>query len=367
MVIGIDGNEANVPHRVGVSVYTLKLLTYFAEKSDNKIKYIVYLRKPPLPGLPAETEYFHYQIVLGPLLWSRIFLPLHLFSHRSIDIFFSPAHYAPAYCPVPIVVTIHDLAHLQYPQDFLSKDLYKLKQWTEKAVKQAKTVIAVSKHTKTDIIDAYHIPSEKIAVIYNGFEKKISTARFKTSFIKKHHLAPHQYILYTGTLQPRKNISALLQAMKIWIQKYPDWKLVLAGKKGWMYQPIFDQIQQLHLEDSVLTPGYVSDEELQELYRNAFCLVHPSLYEGFGITLLEAMSNGCPVLTSFRSSLSEVAGEAALYFDPLHPQEIVDKLSMLHDSSVLRDELIKKGKEQVTHFSWDTCGSQTLEILKDTT
>lgn len=362
MIIGVDGNEANVLNKVGVSVYTAQLLQYFAEHANEATQFLVYIKNQPLAHLPEETKFYRYKVVLGKKLWSQIFLPLHLFTHREIAVFFSPAHYTPRFCPVPVVVTIHDLAHITYPNEFLPKDRYTLEHWTAHAIKQAQLIIAVSKHTKKDIMQYYQVPPEKIAVIYNGFEKNTFMTPLSNG-LEKLHLEKNKYIVYIGTLQPRKNIIALIRAFKVWQQKHVDWKLVIAGKKGWLFEPIFQEIEQLHLKESVIIPGFVNDDSRAMLYQNAFCLVHPSLYEGFGITLLEAMSQQCPVITSFVSSLPEVAGEAALYFDPLDPEEIVKKLTELEDNPQKREELIKKGLERISQFSWEKCGKQTLSVL----
>jgi len=198
MVIGIDGNEANVEQQVGVSVYTTNLLRRFQLQATATLQFRVYLRHKPNSFLPKETEYFQYRVISGPALWSQVFLPLHLNTHREIDVFFSPAHYAPRFCPVPFVVTIHDLSYFYYPQEFLKKDLYKLKNWTLYSITQAQKVIAVSKTTKKDIMNLYHEPEEKIEVVYNGFEKHVQHAETTNN-----SLPTTNYFLYVGTLQPR--------------------------------------------------------------------------------------------------------------------------------------------------------------------
>ena len=172
MIIGIDGNEANVLHKVGVSVYTINLLKYFHAQASEELQFVIYLRKPPQADLPQATDYFSYQIVWGPILWSQVFLPLHLWINKlmgkKLQVFFSPAHYIPRFCPFPTVVTVHDLSYLYFPHEFLKKDLYQLKNWTEYALKKSAQIIAVSKTTKKDIVHEYSIPERKIEVVYNG-------------------------------------------------------------------------------------------------------------------------------------------------------------------------------------------------------
>ena len=149
--IGVDGNEANVKKRVGVSVYALNLLKYFSRVATQEIQFNVYLKNFPLNDLPEENKYFRYCLINGKFLWSQIYLPLYLYRRKNIDVYFSPAHYLPRFCPVPQVVTIHDLAYLYYPEDFIKKDLWQLKNWTNFSINQAKRIIAVSKTTKKDL------------------------------------------------------------------------------------------------------------------------------------------------------------------------------------------------------------------------
>lgn len=360
MTIGIDGNEANVVRRVGVSVYALSLLKYFRTQASADLKFRVFLRASPLAHMPKANKNFVYEVVNGPFLWSQIFLPLRLFQKRDIDVFWSPAHYLPRFCPVKTVVTIHDLSYLYFPNDFLKNDLVKLTEWTKYSVAQATKIIAVSKTTKKDVIEAYKVSEDKVQVIYNGYEKKHIASESKLGS----HIGSHPYILYVGTLQPRKNITTLIAAFDKFKEIYPEFKLVIAGKKGWLYEKIFLEVTDLGLEDDVYFTDYISDNQLIFLYKNAFCFVMPSLYEGFGIPPLEAMSFGCPVVSSFVSSLPEVAGEAALYFDPKNKEELVEKLKLLKTDKKMRLELIKKGKLRVKQFSWEECAKSTLDTIK---
>lgn len=365
LTIGVDGNEANVEKAVGVSVYTQRLLAYFHSHASEETRFRIFLRRRPLPMLPPETEFFRYQVVPGPVAWSQIFFPLHLSFNRSVDVLFCPAHYAPRRCPVPFVVTIHDLSYFYYPDEFLKKDLYKLKNWTAYSLDQADHVLSVSKTTKKDILQWYELDTHKVSVVYNGFEKE-TKKNIPSSLPTESPLAQlkkKKYVLYVGTLQPRKNVSFLIQAFARFYQDNPSYRLVIAGKKGWLYQEILNEAAKHGIADVVLFPGFVSDEELIWLYRHAFCFVQPSLYEGFGIPILEAMAYDCPVIASQVSSLPEVGGEACLYMDPNDVSDLHAKLRLLIENKVVRSDLIKKGKKQIQQFSWDTCGAETLEVL----
>ncbi|MFA9289349.1 MAG: glycosyltransferase family 4 protein [Weeksellaceae bacterium] len=363
MIIGVDGNEANVEKKVGVSVYTLELLRYFAKHANATAELAIFLRHPPLPHMPEQTMYFRYHVITGKVLWSQIFLPLYLKTKIKLDVYFAPAHYVPRFCPAPFVVTIHDLSYIYFPQEFLKKDLYKLTHWSKEAVEHAKHVIAVSKTTKKDILKHYVVTESNVSVVYNGYQKAKELTT-KSSVLHTYSLVKQKYILYVGTVQPRKNIQTLLKAYAKWHTTHPDYKLVIVGKKGWLYEDIYAEALALDVNDAIIFTGYESDENLQTLYQHAFCFVLPSLYEGFGIPVLEAMAHGCPVIASHASSLPEIGGEACLYFDPKDAGDLIEKFDQLEGNTSLRQDLIKKGKKRLELFSWEDSAKQTLEILQ---
>lgn len=366
MIIGVDGNEANVENKVGVSIYALELLNYFHANARKDLSFVIFLRHSPMSHMPTPSGYFTYKVVTGPTLWSQVFLPLALFKNKlsshPIDVFFTPAHYGPRVSPVPTVVTVHDLSYFLYPNEFLKKDLIKLKNWTGYSVKNASQVIVVSKTTKKDLLKYYSCSEEKVSVVYNGYEKNSKTERATLPCIQKH--VKHPFVLYVGTLQPRKNISTLLRAFQKFNTLNPEYRLILAGKKGWMFGKIFEEAESMDISDNITFTGYISDEKLICLYKKAYCLVMPSFYEGFGLPLLEAMSYGCPVISSFTSSLPEIGNNACLYFDPNVHEELVEKLLQLKVDSTLRKKLISDGRRHVKNFSWSTCGMETLNIIK---
>ena len=364
MVIGVDGNEANVDEHVGVSVYTLVQLNYFQSVASENLSFCVFLRQKPKKSMPKATPHFYYEVVKGTFLWSQIFLPIHLYTKSKIDLYFAPAHYIPRFCPAPIVVTIHDLSFFYYPSEFRKKDLFQLKNWTAQAIHKSKAIIAVSKTTKKDIVKWYQIPDTKISVIYNGFEKK-SEDKSDKDVLMQYNISEKKYILYVGTLQPRKNIVTLIHAFNDYYKTHEGLKLVIVGKKGWLYDEIFAEVKRLSLNDKVIFTDFIPDEDVIILYKNAWVFVMPSLYEGFGIPILEAMAYGCPVISSQNSSLPEIGGEACLYFDPEDPNDLIEKLYQLAQSKEIYNKLIKTGKNRITLFSWERCAHETLELLKN--
>lgn len=364
MLIAIDGVAANDKERVGVSVYTYELLKYFHEEASKDRQFVIYLKDKPRSDLPAETEYFRYKVVPGPFLWSRIFFPLALLIDKKPDVFFAPAHYLPPFVPCSSVVTIHDLAYEYFPNEFLKKDLYKLKNWTKSAVQKAKKVIAVSDNTKKDIVKFYNVPENKIKIIYNGFSKKVTkTAANEIRANNLDELLQSNYFLYVGTIQPRKNIKALIEAFNSFIKEKPEFNLIIVGKKGWLYDEIFETVKKLQLEKKVIFTGYLLDGDVATLYKNAQAFILPSLYEGFGIPVLEAMSYDCPVLTSRVSSLPEVGGSACLYFDPNDTIDMKNKMIEIIADKNKRKDLIERGRQRIKQFSWEKCAQDTLKVL----
>lgn len=374
MVIGIDGNEANVEEKVGVSEYAYELLWQFYKKQVSSIKYQVYLKDKPRNDLPDENDEWKYRVVGPRKLWTQIGLPLDLYFHRPRpDIFFTPTHYAPRFCPTPSVVSIMDLSYVHFPQMFRGSDLYQLKNWTSYSVRNAQRILTISEASKNDIIEYYHLKSKKVVVTYPGIKvnpsaslrarSQMSKVKSANQNLKGKYGIEGEYILFVGTLQPRKNVARLIEAFSQLSSK--SLTLVIVGKKGWLYEEILAAPKKFGIEGKIKFLDYVPDEDLPSLYQNALCFVLPSLYEGFGLPVLEAMSHGCPVVTSNVSSLPEAAGEAAVYVDPESVKSIKEGIEKVVKDKTLRENLIKKGYEQVKKFSWEKCALETLKVLEE--
>lgn len=362
ILIGIDGNEANVAKRVGTSVVCFELLKEFRNLVSDQHRVVIYLRQKPLDDLPKENQYWTYKIIPGPRLWLSLFLPLYLLFHKKPDIYLAPAHYAPSWPKLKIVTIIHDLAFLFFPNEFLKKDLYTLTNWTKKAVSISHKIISVSQATKKDIIENYSLPENKIIVAENGFSPS-TTPTSRNSDFNIERLKLDKYLLYVGTLQARKNIPVLIKAYYKLKKDYPDLKLVIAGKKGWFYDEIFAIVRELKLEDEVIFTGFVSDEVRTLLYQNASCFILPSKYEGFGMPILEAMSMGTPVVTTQSSSLPEVGGNAALYAEVDSPASFAAQINLVLSDKYLRENLIQKGYEQIKKFSFSKMSEKIWKVL----
>jgi glycosyltransferase involved in cell wall biosynthesis len=367
MIIGIDGNEANVDVKVGIGEYAYQLIVGMADliTQEERSSLQIYLKNLPNSTLPKKREKLTYSIVGPSRLWTQVGLPLNLYiQYPRPDVFFSPTHYAPRFAPCPTVVSVMDLSYLFFPELFRKDDLYQLTNWTKYSVEGAKKIITISKSSKNDIIKKYGIQSDKIEVVYPGI-KALSMKEKDWKEIVKTYSLPEKYILFVGTLQPRKNIAKLIEAMSLVQDAQKDLHLVVVGKKGWLYEEILKAPEKFKISEKVHFLDFVTDEDLPHLYTHAECFVLPSLYEGFGLPVLEAMQHGCPVITSNISSLPEAGGDAALYIDPKSAKDIAEKIDQVLSDKKLRESMVSKGYEQVKKFNWEKSAQQVLDILKN--
>lgn len=351
MKIAIDGYEANVLQRLGSSQVAFELLKSL-EKIDNKNDYTILLPSPPLGDLPKERVGWKYKILRPRRLWTRIALPLSLYMARGkYDIIFSPTHYIPRFSPVKRVATIFDLSFLHFPEMFTPRDLWQLKNWTKFSAENADHIITISNFSKQDIISQYKIDKNKITVAYPGYDSEKFKVRSQEA---------ENYIIYVGTIQPRKNLVRLMEA----VARIDGLKLIIVGKTGWEYEEILVTPKKLGIEDRVEFKGYVATDKLSNLLNGATAFVLPSLYEGFGIPVLEAMAAGVPVISSNVSSLPEVVGDAGLLVDPYSVDQIEQAIRTLMADKKLRQKYAKLGSTQAQKFSWDKMSKQVLKVFE---
>jgi len=345
MNIAIDGYEANVANRVGIGRYAYEILVHLYPLASRQ-NVTVFLPSTARSDMPAENTNWHYKIVGPARLWTFVGLPLAL-RRETFDVVFSPTHYIPRFITIPRVMSIMDVSYLEYPAMFRKKDLYQLTTWTAYSVHKAAKILTISEFSKNAIIKAYGVNPEKIAVTYPGLTMK--TATKKSTYTN--------YILTVGTLQPRKNYVRLIEAFS---KLDSSLTLVIVGKKGWLYEDILAAPEKFGVQQRVKFLEFVPDSDLSALYKDARCFVLPSLYEGFGLPVLEAMAYGCPVVVSNVSSLPEIAGKAGIYVDPTSIESI---------AKGLREGLSTKNTEaarrQVKKFSWEKAAQDTLKVLEE--
>jgi len=284
------------------------------------------------------------------------------------DVLFIPAHVLPVFHPRRSIVTVHDLGYLHYPEAHTSHARRYLDWSTRWNAHRATAVLADSEATRSDLIRFYDAAPQKIHVVYLGRDARLNrvTDLSRLDEIRARYGLVGRYLLYVGTLQPRKNLERVVQAFEriCGLPDLADLQLVLAGKQGWLYETLFRQVAHAGLQGRVIFPGYVADADLGALLSGAEAFVFPSLYEGFGIPVLEAGGCGVPVITSNTSSLPEVAGDAALLVDPLDVDAIADAMYRLVTDASLRAELARRGLENVKRFSWEKCARETLAVLE---
>lgn len=365
MNIGLDGNEANVKNRVGSGQYAASMLTEFAKVKNHN--FIVYLKEIPQADLPRETSNFRYKVFGPKKLWTQFALPLKLTFGVKPDIFFTLGHYGPRFSGVPYVVTIFDLSYLYYPNLFNKNDLYQLVNWSKYSIKKAKHIFAISKSTKDDIVKQYKINPSKISVTYMGYDQQTFRLQAKSDIekTKTKYKIRGDYIVFVGTLQPRKNIERLIEAFNLVHNKVDNLSLVIVGKKGWLYESIFQKVKDLNLTSKVVFTDFIPEEDLPPLISGAKLYVLPSLYEGFGIPVIEAQACGVPVVVSNTSSLPEVVGDSGILVGPRSVDSIASGIKKVLSSEKLSKDLIEKGLINIRRFSWQKCAQATLKVLEN--
>jgi glycosyltransferase involved in cell wall biosynthesis len=372
MLIGIDGNEANIKNKVGVGQYAYQLLWHLY-KLDKDNQYLIYLKEKPLSDLPPATKNWQYKIFGPSKMWTRLALPFHLLTQKEkLNVFYSPSHYSPKFSPVPTVPTIHDIGYLQYQDQFTKKDLYQLINWTKESLKKAAHIITVSKFSQNEIIDTYNLNPQKISIAYNGVEKppKINSKN-QQKILSDYSIETNNYFLYLGTLKPNKNISFLIKSFSLFLKKLqdsntskPDFpKLVIAGKKGWLFNEIFATVQQEKIKDYVIFTDFVNENQKWTLYQNAIATVLPSIYEGFGIPAIESMKVGTPVIVSNIPPFKEVVGDCGLIIDPTNTNDLCQKMINISDLKT-RQKFSKLGKTQADKFTWNSTAKSVLKVFE---
>jgi len=380
--IGIDARFYG-PIGKGLGRYTQELVDNII-KIDNENQYVVFLTKENFDKFKTENP--NVKKVLADIRWytlaEQILFPMILMKEK-LDIVHFPHFNAPIFYPKKFIVTIHDLIVHKFPDEratTLNPFIYKIKLLFYKAViwsavKRAKKIIAVSNFTKQDIINEFKIDPDKITVIYEGvstLSKKESKDEMNLddNKILLGYNINNPYLLYTGNAYPHKNLEKLIKVFFAIIKKYRNLSLVLVGKEDYFYKNIKDFARgqnlynKLDKNDFVKFLGYVPDSHLRILYKNAVVYIFPSYYEGFGLPALEAMVNDCPVLSSNKSSLPEVLGQAAVYFNPESEEEMQTQIESIINNGSMRQELISQGRAQIKKYSWEKCAAETLNIYK---
>lgn len=363
-LIGIDASRAVMAQRTGTEVYSLHLVRSLLEiKTDHH--FCMYFNTPPRPGLIPDVAHCRQRVIPFPRLWTHVRLSAEMLLDPA-DVLFVPSHVLPLIHPRQSIVTVHDLGHHHYPAAHTAGQRLYLEVSTRYHVRVAAQIIADSQTTKDDLVRIYGANPDRVTVAHLGVDPALRPVQDPAHIARVRHKygIAERYILYVGTLQPRKNLSRLIQAFARLQTENERVQLVLAGKKGWLVDAILEQADALDLRGRVLFPGFVDDADLAALYSGAALFAMPSLYEGFCMPVLEAMACGTPVICSNTSCLPEIVGQAALLFDPLDVDAISAAMNRILNDRDLANVLVERGMDQNKLFTWPRCALQVFGVLE---
>lgn len=367
MVIGIDASRAFLKQRTGIEEYSYQVIKHLRDVLPNDTKVILYVRKSKNQReidfeLPKNWQ---VRALWAPRFWTQIALSIEML-FRAPDVLFVPAHTVPLIHPKRTVVTIHGLEYEYCKEAYSFWERIYMHYSIMWSCKVASTVICVSENTKRDVVKLYRVAEEKIRVIAEGYENnfqfppagRAGNSNELISQIKK------PYLLFIGRLEERKNVARIIEAFEILKEQYQvPHELVLAGKPGYGYEKIRFKILDSRLKNEIHEVGYVDEENKWELLKGADVFLFPTLYEGFGIPVLEAQSVGVPVVTSDTSSLPEVAGDGAVFVDPTKAESIVAEVQQLLSDEEFRSGIIEKATRNVGRYSWAHCAENIAKTF----
>jgi glycosyltransferase involved in cell wall biosynthesis len=369
-VIGIDYTPA-YEQGGGIGRYVRELIGALAA-IDHETEYRLFVagatlgKLPPPPGINFHWTPTRLSPKWTARLWQRARLPFPVDRITGqIKLFHATDFTLPPVAPgTKTLLTVHDLSFVRAPETASPNLRAYLNSVVPRSVQRADHILADSQATKDDLIALYRVAPEKVTVLLSGVSERFAPASIYQirDVRKKYKIGDGRYILSVGTVQPRKNYERLIRALAALPPSCADVKLVIAGGKGWLQDPIHQAVTELNLEDRVQFLGFADDMDLPTLYSGATLLAYPSLYEGFGLPILEAFRCRTPVLTSANSSLSEVSGEAAVIVDPYSVESIRDGLTRLLTESALRVSLIARGVLQAKPFTWERAARELRAV-----
>ncbi len=356
----------NAYRQGGIAHYTRSLATAMVPllTADEELVILEHVRSraPIVPGVRRSLLFTppHHR-------YEQISLPIEVFFRRP-SVLHCPDFIPPLIRSYPAVITIHDLAFLFFPE-ILDQAARRYYGQIYQAAMSADAIIAVSRATRDDIVERLHVPPERITVIYEAADERfypLDLPPGATHTIDGHTLVAGSFLLFVSTIEPRKNIPTLLRALRICCDRRPaaGYRLVLAGARGWLDEPILALIGELGLTEQVIRLGFIGGEDLRWLYAACRIYLNPSRYEGFGLPALEALACGAPAIVADTSSLPEVVGDAAWLAPPLDPVAWADLIEQLWHDEAAQADLRRRGPQQAARFSWRTAAMQTLAVYR---
>lgn len=371
MIIGIDASRAVTGQRTGTEAYAyflINALIPLVAEEGHRLR--LYFNRPPADGLFPVVPHVEHIVIPQRRLWTHLRLGREL-RRRPPDVFFTPAHVIPFGYSGPSVATIHDLGYEYFPEAHPRRQLAYLRWSTRHNARLARRVIADSRATRDDLVKFYGVDAAKIDIVYPGADPDLRRSEDDAEIaaaLAKYAIQP-PYLLYLGTLQPRKNLVRLVEAFDISGLHAEGYSLVLAGKAGWLAQSLLEAVRGLSsdVRRQIILPGYIGETEKNLLLSGAAALIFPSLYEGFGFPVLEAQACGTPVVCSSTSSLPEVAGEGALLVDPLNTAALTGAMRRITGDPPLKAALIEAGRSNLLRFDWRRAAISVLNVLESAT
>ncbi|HWQ60050.1 MAG TPA: glycosyltransferase family 1 protein [Candidatus Fimivivens sp.] len=359
MVIGIDASRAFLRNRTGIEEYAHQVIAYLrGPLRDERV--VLYVRGGQSSDFEL-PESWELRRLRAPRFWTHIRLSLEMLLHPP-DVLFVPAHTVPLIHARKSVVTVHGLEYEFSPESYSRWERFYMRSVIRFSCCAAETVIAVSENTKRDLMRLYGIPKEKIRVVYEGKPEKVSKVESRKSKVEEDG---KPYLLFIGRIEERKNVRRIVEAFGILKKRYgTPLRLVLAGKPGYGYADVKRAIGTSEYRNEIVETGYVDNTQKSVLLENADIFVFPSLYEGFGLPVIEAQASGVPVVTSDISSLPEVAGKGAVFVGPLFSESIADGVWQVLSDRDFRDGIIKKGRSNAERFDWAKCAGEIADILR---
>jgi glycosyltransferase involved in cell wall biosynthesis len=374
MHVGIDAhllNRSSGYRAAGISRHSQNLLEGLRQAGRHRYTAFVAPAGAPDPAAPRDPA-FRYVVSRLPterpaarILWEQAVGPLEA-ARRRLDVLHGLAYAVPLAAPCPTVVTVHDLSFVRFPELFRAPNRLYLTASTRAAVRRSRRVIAVSESTKRELVELLGVPPDKITAIPNGVEPSFAPAEpAAVEAFRRAKGLPERFLLHLGTLEPRKNLPALVRAYaRLRRDHGVPHALMLAGGKGWHYDAVFAEIERLGLGSHVFLPGYVPFAEQPLWYSAAEVFVYPALYEGFGMPPLEAMACGVPVITSNTSSLPEAVGDAGLQVDPHDEAALAEAMWRVIDDADLRSSMRAAGLARARQFDWVDIARRTVEVYE---
>ena len=361
-LIGFDATPLQIAQHSGVGHYTAQLLAALIDRSDARQYALLANRtlngRAPLGTLGQVGRRFPNRSA-----WLQLALPRDLAALRA-DVCHFPNSIAPLHAPCPIVITLHDMSLFLHAGLHPVKSQLFVRSIIPAVARRAAAIITVSHHAKQDIVAGLHVPPEKVHVIYEAAasQYRVITNAAELERVRSRYELKRPFVLYVGTIEPRKNLTRLVTAFAQARRRCPDLELVLVGQLGWKYAALLKAIEDLNLGSALRRLGYVPNEDLPALYNLARLLAFPSLYEGFGLPVIEAMACGTPVLTSNGSSLAEIATGAAWLIDPHNVDAMADGLARLAIDDDLHGHLRAEGLARAAQFSWQRAAEETVRV-----